>query len=181
MKIKQSIICILVLIFLVSCAKHQPSSENPNTLSIKIEAKQNEFTSFEDVNFQVYLSNQSDSDVLVHTRLSWMAFPCPSSACELEVLILDSFGKPLNEKGFFVNRDTPSADTLSLLKPEEKIGKIVYLKSGFHENTFEEGHKYTIVVIYHNDINITKTINNLEVPSWVGSIRSNEETFTILP
>jgi hypothetical protein len=110
-----------------------------------------------------------------------MAHPAPPFTTELAVLISGTSGKPVDEKGFYVNRDSPSEKTLGRLKPGEQIGKMIYLKHGFHESTLKSGETYTIVVIYQNDLDITQTIGGVEVPAWVGSIRSNEETFVILP
>ena len=46
---------------------------------------------------------------------------------------------------------------------------------------FKRGEKYTIVAIYQNDLDITQTIDGVAVSSWIGSVRSNKETFVILP
>lgn len=46
---------------------------------------------------------------------------------------------------------------------------------------FKKGETYTIMAVYQNDIEAPQTFDGMEIPSWIGSIRSNEETFTILP
>ena len=46
---------------------------------------------------------------------------------------------------------------------------------------FKKGRRYTIVVVYQNEIDVTKSFTEGPVSSWVGSIRSNEETFYLLP
>ncbi|MBV6396080.1 MAG: hypothetical protein HFACDABA_01668 [Anaerolineales bacterium] len=46
---------------------------------------------------------------------------------------------------------------------------------------FDEEEKYTIVAVYQNKLDISKTIQGVLIPAWVGTIRSNEETFIILP
>jgi hypothetical protein len=157
------------------------SSVESTPLSLELKLQQRDFHSIDEIRFEVFLSNQSDSDILVHNRLSWMAFPAPISTTELAILISDASGKPVDEKGFYVNRDSPSEKTLGRLKSGEQIGKMIYLKAGFHESTFKSGETYTIVVIYQNDLDITQTIGGVEVPSWVGSVRSNEEMFFIKP
>lgn len=46
---------------------------------------------------------------------------------------------------------------------------------------FDEGEKYTIVAVYQNELDMSKTIKGVVIPSWVGTIYSNEEMFVILP
>ena len=46
---------------------------------------------------------------------------------------------------------------------------------------FKKGETYTIVAIYQNYIDVTKSFTEGPVSSWVGSIRSNEETLYLLP
>lgn len=181
MKSTYAIVCVLALVILTSCNEYQPPSRNPNTLLLTVEIKQREVRSLDDLHIQIYLSNRSESSVLVHKRLYWLSFPAPSSMTEVAISISDASGKLVDEMGFFVNRQYPGENTLDVLEPGEQIKKTIYLKNGFHENTFKKGEKYTIVVIYQNDLDITKTIDGVDVPSWVGSVRSNAETFIILP
>ncbi|MBI5294299.1 MAG: hypothetical protein HY869_02405 [Chloroflexi bacterium] len=176
MKSLRLALCGFVLLLLTAC-----SSIESKPLKLELALQQKEFHSLDEIRFQVFLSNQSDSDLLVHKRLSWMAYPAPPFITELAILISDASGKPVDEKGFYVNRDSRSEKTLGRLKPGEQIGKMIYLKHGFQESTLKSGETYTIVVIYQNDLDITQTIGGVEVPSWVGSVRSNEETFVILP
>jgi len=166
----------LALLLLTAC-----SSVENTPLKLDLKFQQKDFHSFDEIHFQVFLSNQSDSDILVHKSLSWVAFPAPSFITVLMILISDDSGEPVDEKGFFVNRASPSEKTLGRLKPGEKIGQMIYLTAGFHESTFKVGKTYTIVVIYQNNIEATQTIGGVEVPSWVGSLRSNVETFIISP
>lgn len=172
----------LVLVLLTACNAFLPAQNNPNTLSLKLEIVQRDVKPLDDLYIQVYLANQSNSSVLVHERLHSLPFPIPPLMTEVLILISDSSGNLVDNTLFHSNYSFPSEDTLTVLKPGEEIERTYHLVSvGFWERLFKKGEKYTIVVVYQNDIDMNKMIDGVEVPAWVGSIRSNEETFVILP
>ena len=53
--------------------------------------------------------------------------------------------------------------------------------SRFGEDLFKYREAYTIVAIYRNHLDVTKNFIGGDVSFWVGSVRSNEEYFIILP
>jgi hypothetical protein len=137
---------------------------------------------FEDAQVVVTVTNQGDSNVLGHNRLHAMPYLVPSTLSELLILISDSHGKPVENGEYRANYQLPSSDTLAILKFGENISTRIYLDGiGFWPSLFEKGEKYTIVAVYQNLIDVTQTIDGTEISSWIGSIRSNEETFVILP
>ena len=181
MKLPHFLSCALALVLLTSCnvTSSQPGNTNPLTLTLEITPQ--EVYAIEDIQGQIVLSNQGDSDLLVHRRLHLLPFPAPTAASEVYLMLSDSSGNLIYDKYYSPRYDWPSEDTLSVIKPEEQIRKKIYLYLGFYMDMFKKGETYTIVVVYQNDIVATQTIDGVEVSSWVGSIRSNEETFTILP
>jgi len=181
MKSLRLLICGITLLLQASC--NTISSKNANPLMLTLEMDQHEISSFTDIQGYIYLLNQSDSSVLVHKRLYYFTFPIPPFIAEVQILISDSSGKLVYNDHVYPNYDLPSGDTMGVLKPNEQVArKIYHLESdGFSASMFKKGETYTIVAIYQNDLDITKTIDGVEVSSWVGSIRSNEETFVILP
>jgi hypothetical protein len=181
MKMLRFVIFGIALLLLTACNAFQPPERNPKTLSLTLEMSQKEVRSIEDSQVQVTLSNQSDSSVLVHKRLHSLPYLVPPGRTELLILISDSSGKPIDNTLIKFDFHPPDEDTLGVLKPGEKIEKTIYLELGFDDFMFKKGEKYTIVAIYQNGLDITRTIEGVDVFSWIGSIRSNEETFVILP
>lgn len=183
MKTLRCVFCGLLLLLITSCGAVPPLSKNANPLLLTLEIAQREVRSFEEIQCQVTLSNQGDTNTLVHSRLHYVAVPVPASISEMLILIFDSKGNRIANEHYYPNFANPSIDILTELQPGEKITKIFYLRtSGFFDKSlFKQGERYTIVAIYQNNIDINKTIDGVEVPAWVGSVRSNEETFVILP
>jgi hypothetical protein len=172
----------MTLLLLTACNAVSSKYNNAHQLVLKLETKQREVHSLEDLSLQVTLLNQSASSVLVHKRLFWLPYPdIPWGMSEMVILISDSSGNLIKDMGFFVKYQFPGEDTLDVLKPGEQIMKTVHPGSLLHEFTFTVGEKYTVVAVYRNELDIAKTIDRVEVPAWVGTIRSNEETFVILP
>jgi hypothetical protein len=68
-----------------------------------------------------------------------------------------------------------------MMKPGEQIKKRIYLEHGFHTGMFNKGEIYYVVAVYQNDVEATQVIGGVNVPAWVGLIRSNVEMFVILP
>ena len=181
-----SVASVLLFLLILSCAE-SPSVTSSLTINngpirLNLVLLTNEFHSFDEINFQVVLANQGDKSILVHSRLHHVAIPVPASISEMLILIFDSSGNRIARE-YHPNYALPSIDTLEELQPGDQVTQIFYLRtSGFFDRSlFKQGEKYTIVAIYQNDINTMKTINGIEVPSWVGSIESNRVTFTILP
>jgi hypothetical protein len=182
MKILRSVIFGIALLLLTSCNTVSSWSRNATPLVLTLEIAQREIHSFEEIRCQVTLLNQGDTNILVHSRLHYVAIPIPASISEMLILIFDSSGNRI-AKQYYPNYAPPSIDTLEELQPGDQVTKIFYLRtSGFFDSSlFKQGEKYTIVAIYQNNIDINKTIDGVEAPAWIGSIRSNEETFIILP
>jgi hypothetical protein len=106
----------------------------------------------------------------------------PPTSAELLILISDSAGNFIYNARYFPNYQLPGDDTLTVLRPKEMITKkITNLDIKFDENMFSRGEKYTIVAVYQNDLDVTRNSMEGNVSSWVGTVRSNEETFIILP
>lgn len=166
----------LALLLLTAC-----SSGEKEPLELKLELREHEVHSIEEVSGTVHLRNQSDLALLVHTRLFLLPLQASPYASEGLLLIYDSSGDRVIKQHLRIDYRYPSEETLHLLEPEKKITASFYLSSWFYPSELRQGEKYTIAVIYQNDIDITKTIGGVEVPSWVGSVRSNVETFIILP
>ena len=171
----------LMLFLLVSCLAEPPLPKKTDSLLLDLTLNQNKVHSVEDISGVVILTNQSNINVLVHRRLFYMPFPGPSDAMEMYIMVSDSSGNLVYMKYFTAKYDLPSENTLSLLKPGEHIERRINLYRGFDTSMFRKGEKYTIVAVYQNDLDVTKTIDGVIVSSWVGSVRSNEETFFILP
>ena len=95
--------------------------------------------------------------------------------------ISDSSGNLVRDMGYYSNYHFPSENELEALKPGEKVIIAIHPKQLLHEFNFRKGETYTIFAIYRNEFDVTKIIDGVEVPAWVGSGRSNEETFVILP
>ena len=182
MKTLRFMACGLALLLLTSCNAVSSQSRNANPLVLTLEITQKEVHSFDDIQCQITLSNQSDTSVLVHRRLFSLPFPAVPPLAETLILISDSSGNLVANESLSPNYVHPSADTLGVLRPGDMVKKIIYLDGvGFWESLFKKGETYTIVAIYQNELDITKTIDGLDVSSWVGSVRSNAETFIILP
>ena len=181
MKIKSCLVCLFAML-LASCDSIFSPETKDNTLSLTLAIEQSEVRFFNEVILEVRLTNKSDSDVLVHKRLYYLPFPASTSLIEMIVLITDESGNLVANETLSPKYELPSAETLVVLHPGETRKTTIYLDAlGFYENMFKTGETYTAVVIYQNDINITETINGVEAHAWVGSIRSNQVTFTILP
>jgi hypothetical protein len=165
-----------VLLLLTAC-----SSVENSPLELKLELRDHEVHSIEEVRGLVYLTNQSDSSLLVHSRLFLLPLQASPYASEGLLLIYDSSGNRVVNRHLRIDYRYPSEETLHLLKPGKKFATSFYLSSWFYPSELKQGEKYTIAVIYQNDIDITKTIGGIDVPSWVGTVRSNKETFVILP
>lgn len=175
MKSLQLALCGFALLLLTACN----SIEN-SPLELSLELTEHEAYSIEGISGRIILTNQSDSALLVNRRLFCIPQPVPPNAAEVLILVSDPDGKLVNSLTEF-RYDLPNEEMLSVLSPGEKHAVGFRLAIFFGDSGFKQGQPYTIVVIYQNDIEATQTIGGVEVPSWVGSIRSNEETFVILP
>lgn len=180
MKCLRFVACVLLL---SSCAITSSSTVEKEPISLKLALTKTEVHSFDDIQFQVILTNQGDTSFLVHSRLYFVGVPVDAPFSEMLILISDSKGNEVANYHAYPNYEWPSVVTLTELKPEDEVSRIFYLRSSsfFNETMFKRGEKYTIVAIYQNDLDITQTINGVAVSSWIGSVRSNEETFVILP
>jgi hypothetical protein len=141
---------------------------------------QDEFSTFEDVRGLITLENQSENTVLVNRRLSFLPQPAEPAIIEGVVLIKDASGTPIYLEAH-VQFESPNKDMFTALKPHSQITKKFSLRGlGFSATDFKSGEKYTIVVIYQNEINSDKTVDGVVLTSWIGIMQSNEETFIIL-
>ena len=174
---------VTLLLLLVSCTTTSSQTVEKESISLKLTLTKSEVHSFDDIQFQVILTNQGDTSFLVHSRLYYFGVPVDARWAEMLILISDSSGNEVANYHVYPNYDPPSVDTLTELQPGDKVSKIFYLRSGdfFNKTMFKRGEKYTIVAIYQNDLDITQTIDGIAVSSWIGSVRSNEEIFVILP
>ena len=172
----------IVVLLLTSCNAVSYKNNRDIPLVLTLEISQREVHSFDDLQCQIILLNQSDTSVLVHKRLWWMPFPdAPPSAIEMLILISDSHGNFLYNV-YFPKYEPPNEGTLGVLQPGEQIMKSIHLNgSRFGEDLFKYREAYTIVAIYRNHLDVTKNIIGGDVSFWVGSVRSNEEYFIILP
>lgn len=175
--------CALALLFLSACSTGTSQINSANTLVLTLKLNSTEAHSFDDLQVQIVLANQSHTSFLVHSRLYYFGVPVAAKFAEMLILISDSNGNEVANYHAYPNYNWPSVDTLIELQPGEKVSRIFYLKTGdfFNETMFKRGEKYTIVAIYQNDLDITQTIDGVAVSSWIGSVRSNEDTFVILP
>lgn len=174
---------VTLLLLLVACTITSSPTVEKEPISLKLALTKTEVHSFDDIQVQIVLANQSQTSFLVHSRLYFVGVPVDAPFSEMLILISDSNGNEVANYHVYPNYELPSADTLTELKPGDKVSRIFYLRSGsfFNETMFKKGEKYTIVAIYQNDLDITQTIDGVAVSSWIGSVRSNEETFVILP
>lgn len=171
----------LALLLLTSCNTVSSWSRNAHPLVLTLEITADNDTSFESIRGQIILKNQSDSDLLVNGRLLVLPQQAPPRLAVVLLLINDSAGNIFDTGNHKIDYDSPREKDLVLLKPGEQIVKFFYLSGWFFPSEFQKGEPYTLTVIYQNDFEITKTIDGSDVSSWVGSLRSNEETFVILP
>lgn len=179
MKTIRLTICVLAIVVLISCIATPPRN-NADSIAISLECNQESIRSIDDLQCQVYLLNQSEANILVHTRLLCMPYPAPSSLAELSLLIKDESGAYIQFQGH-ARYQLPDAGTLGVLKIGEQITKAIRPSEWFYDAMFTKGEKYTIIVIYQNEVEASRTVGGVDVFSWIGSIDSNEVTFTILP
>lgn len=182
MKIRSFTLLCVMLLILISCKdKNSIDVENPLNLDIAIETEN--IQSIEDVYVDVILKNQSDSSFLVHRRLASLPFQVSPEYGELLILISDSHGTLVDNRNYyFPNQELPSKNTLSILGPGQQIQTRIHLSgNGFWPSLFIAGEKYTVVVIYQNEIVDSRVHNNENVDSWIGSIQSNKVFFVISP
>ena len=174
---------VMLLLLLVACAITSSPTVEKEPINLKLALTKTEVHSFDDIQVQIVLANQSDTSFLVHSRLYYFGVPVDARWAEMLILISDSSGNEVANYHVYPNYVPPNVDTLTELKPGDEVSKIFYLRSSlfFYEKMFKRGEKYTIVAIYQNDLDITQTSDGVAVSSWIGSVRSNEETFIILP
>ena len=177
---------ILFLLLFSSCIANPTATASPTigdgAIRFDLVLPTNEFHSFDEVNFQVVLTNQSDKSILVHSRLHYVSMYVPASISEMLILIFDSSGNRIVRQ-CDLNYAGPSIDTLEELQPGKQITQTLYLRDScfFDDSLFTTGEKYAIVATYQNELDVTQTIDGVDVSSWVGSVQSNEVTFTIKP
>lgn len=183
MKLPTRAISGLVLILLTACSLQSPQSNTSDPLILTLEIAQEEVHSVDDLKVEIALSNQGEAAVLVHRRLYWFPFPTTPQTVEMLILVYDSSGNlPYSSETFFPKGYfPPSTDTLFILEPGKQVAKGIRLSNAFSFSTPKKGEQYRVIAVYQNQSQFTKTINGVEVPAWVGSIRSNEVAFTILP
>lgn len=175
-------ICGLMLLVLASCGGMPSSSQETSPIVLDLFVEPGIIKSIDDLHIEVVLTNQSDKRILVHRGSFCLPFPGPSWITAMYLLVSDSSGNLVFNETYTPKHGLPSEDTLAVLKPAGQIKENLYLNSlGFSTDMFKKGKRYTIVVIYQNEIDVTKSFTEGPVSSWVGSIRSNEETFIILP
>lgn len=179
MKTLRSVIFGIALLLLTSCNTMSSWSRNANPLVLTLELEERNVHSFEDLHLQLSLLNQSNSRLLVQS-LGWRP-SAPKGMFAMTIMIWDSFGIPVDQIPVFVNGDFPGEDTMTVLGPGEQKKRPIDLSFGYSASKFKSGKVYTIVAYYQNDLDVTKSIDGVDVPSWVGSIRSNKVTFVILP
>lgn len=180
MKNPWHILCGLALLCLAACSPIFRDSQDTPPLSLTLELSQRDVVSFDDLQCRIVLTNQGNSSLLVNKRLHSETYPAPASLSEVAIWITDSSGNPVYGNTF-PNYELPKEDMLKVLLPGEQATRRIRLTHIFTPNLFKKGEAYTIVAIYQNELDITQTIGGVEVPSWVGSVRSNEEMFFIKP
>jgi hypothetical protein len=168
----------LFLLLTVSC---NSSSSQKTPLDLKLELRENEVHSVDEIRGSISLTNRSASAWLVHSRLHISARQGPPAFSELLVLVYDSAGNLIDRSNIKAQFELPSEKTINLLNPGKKSTTFFNLSTWFFPDELHAGETYTIEFIYQNEIDVTKTFDGIEVPSWVGTIRSNKETFIILP
>jgi hypothetical protein len=181
MKTLHCAFCGLLLLLITSCGAVPPLSKNANPLNLTLKITHDAGSSFESFCGQIILKNQSDSDLLVNDRLHILPQLAAPNFSEVLLLIYDSLDNPLDKQHGYIDFELPNKDMFVALKPDEQVFKFFCLSTWFLSSDFQQGEKYTIFVIYQNQIEATQTLDGVEVPAWVGSIRSNEETFVISP
>ena len=182
MKCLRFAVSVMLLLLLVACTITSSPTVEKETIDLKLTLTKTEVHSFDDIQVQVILTNQGDTSFLVHSRLYYFGVPVAADFAEMLILISDSNGNAVANYHVYPNYRLPSVDTLTELQPGDKVSRIFYLSGDFFNKTmFKRGEKYTIVAIYQNDLDITQTIDGVAVSSWIGSVRSNKETFVILP
>lgn len=174
---------VMLVLLLVACTITSFPTVEKEPLHLQLNLTEAEVHSFDDIQVQIVLVNQSQTSFLVHSRLYFVGVPVDAPFSEMLILISDSNGNEVANYHAYPNYEWPSVATLTELKPEEEVSRIFYLRSSpfFNKTMFKRGEKYTIVAIYQNDLDITQTIDGVAVLSWIGSVRSNKETFVILP
>jgi hypothetical protein len=170
--------CAFALLFLSACSTGTLEANSTTTLALTLNLNRTEAHSVDDIQVDVTLSNQGDSDLLVHKRLYWLAFPVPPPVIELLILIKDSAGNLVMYENQYPNIEHPDNGTLAVLKPGEQVERVILISGDYPIKT---GEKYTIYAIYQNGLDVKRTVDGIGISSWVGTIESNKETFTILP
>ena len=168
----------LFLILTVSCSI---SLSQKAPLDLKLELRESEVHSVNEIRGVITLTNQSDSPLLVHSRLHISPQQAPPSDSELLLFVYDSSGNLIDRSNIKVEYEYPSEKTLTMLEPGKKTIATFILSVWFLPGELLTGETYTIKCVYQNEIDIKKTYDGMEVLSWVGTIQSNEETFIILP
>ena len=182
MKLHTCIISGLMLILLTACNLQSPQLNISDPLVLTLEIAQEDVHSGDGIKAKVTLTNRGESAVLVHRRLSWLPYPAPSKGVEMLILLFDSSGNSIVNESFNPHGYLPpSTDTLDALGPGKQVIREVYIPREYYASLIKPAEKYKLIAIYQNEYELTNTINGVEVPAWVGSIRSNEVTFTILP
>ena len=171
---------VMLLLLLASCMMASSPTVEKEPINLKLTLTKTKIHSLEDLNIQLNLSNQSNTSLLVQKDLIWRP-EAPVGMFAITIVILDSSGNSIEPFGTFVNAHPQGEDTLIVLESGKQLTTVKQLEEGYHASDFKNGETYTIFAIYQNNISVTKTIDGVDVLSWVGSIRSNEETFTILP
>jgi len=171
----------LLLLLATSCNPVSSSIRNTNALVLTLKITRKNETPFESILGQIVLKNQSDSNLLVNTRLLVLPQEVSPTFAEVLLLIHDSDGNVIDTRHSRIDFSFPSEENFGLLKSGEQIEKTFNLTSWFSPSDFQKGKMYTLMVVYQNDFDVTKTIDGVEVQSWVGTIQSNDVSLVIVP
>ena len=175
-------ICGLMLLVLASCGGMPTSSGETIPLALDLAVEPGIIRSIDDLHIEVVLTNRSDEGNLVHRGLFCLPFPGPSWLTAMYLMVSDSSGNLVFNETYTPKHGLPSENTLVVLMPGEFTKRNILLHNlGFYTDMFKKGRRYIIVAVYQNEIDVTKNFIEGPVSSWVGSIRSNEETFYLLP
>lgn len=164
-------------LFVGSCTLPSLPCQQEQPLKLSIQLEQESIESFDQFHGELTLKNVGKENLLVNGRLAFVPVAWPSQFIEGVTLITNPSGDIVAPNGK-IDIDFPNVDMFVDLKPGQEIRKLITLRGiGYSSDLFVRGEKYTLVVIYQNEMDVQQELDGKIVRSWVGSIKSSPLTF----
>ena len=128
---------VMLLLLLVACTITASPTVEKEPLHLQLSLTEAEVHSFDDIQVQIVLVNQSQTSFLVHSRLYFIGVPVDAPFSEMLILISDSNGNEVANYHVYPNYRLPSVDTLTELQPGDKVSRIFYLSGDFFNKTLK--------------------------------------------